>query len=80
VPSSYKTAYITPLLKKPDLDPADVRSFRPISNLPFASNLLERLVARQLMAYLNATGLLPSLQSAYRVNHSTETVLLKVLV
>ena len=29
VPSIYKSAYITPLLKKADLDPAD----RPISNL-----------------------------------------------
>jgi hypothetical protein len=68
-----------PLLMKPDLDPADVRSFRPITNLPVASKLLDRLVARQLMAYLNATRLLSSLQSAYRINHSTETMQLKVL-
>jgi hypothetical protein len=35
---SYKAAYITPLLKKPDLDPADVRYFQPILNLPVASS------------------------------------------
>jgi hypothetical protein len=66
------------MLKKPDLDLADVRSFRPISNLPVASKLLERLVATPLKAYLNTTDLLPSLQSAYRVIHSTETMQLKV--
>ena len=33
VPSSFKCAHITPLLKKADLDPADVKSYRPISNL-----------------------------------------------
>ena len=33
VPSGFKAAYITPRLKKSDLDPADVKSFRPISNL-----------------------------------------------
>ena len=33
VPPMFKAAYITPRLKKPDLDPADVKSFRPISNL-----------------------------------------------
>jgi len=70
---------MTPLLKKPDLDPADVKSYRPISNLSVLSKLLERLVARQLLDYLNAAKLLPELQSAYRANHSTETAVLKVL-
>ena len=61
------------------MDPADVRSYRPISNLSVVSKLLERLVARQLLDYLNKYGLLPRLQSAYRVGHSTETAVLKVL-
>jgi len=39
VPSSFKCAYITPLLKKADLDPADVKSYRPISNLSVVSKL-----------------------------------------
>ena len=30
--SLFKAAYITPLLKKSGLDPADVKSYRPISN------------------------------------------------
>jgi len=33
VPTSLKAAYITPLLKKPDLDSADLKSYRPIDNL-----------------------------------------------
>jgi len=41
VPSSFKCAYITPLLKKADLEPADVKSYRPISNLSVVSKLLE---------------------------------------
>jgi hypothetical protein len=78
-PSQFKAAHITPLLKKTDLDPADVKSYRPISNLSVLSKLLERLVARQLLDYLTAENLLPELQSAYRANHSTETAVLKVL-
>ena len=50
-----------------------------ISNLSVASKLLERLVAQQLLAYLNKSGLLPRLQSAYRAGHLTETAVLKVL-
>ena len=37
------------------------------------------MVSKQLMKYLKASGLLPARQSAYRVNHSTETAVLKVL-
>ena len=45
VPSIFKSAYITPLLKKADLDPADVKSYRPISNLSVISKLLERVLS-----------------------------------
>jgi hypothetical protein len=79
VPGVFKEAYISPRLKKVDLDPTDVRSYRPISNLSVISKLLERIVARQLLAHLNSNDLLPGLQSAYRANHSTETAVLKVL-
>ena len=61
------------------MDPVDVRSYRPISNLSVVSKLLERLVTRQLLAHLDMSGLLPRLQPAYRSNHSTETAMLKVL-
>jgi len=78
-PAVFKSAYITPRLKKASLDPADVKSYRPISNLPVLSKTLERLVAHQLVEHLNLWRLLPDAQSAYRANHSTETAVLRVL-
>jgi len=78
VPEVFKT-YITSLLKKSDINLEDVRSFRPICNLSVVTKLLERLEARQLLEYLDRSGLLPWLQSAYRACHSTETVVLNVL-
>jgi len=79
VPAAFKSAYITPMLKKPGLDSADARSYRPISNLSVVSKLLERLVHRRMFDLLHLRELLPRLQSAYRRHHSTETAVLKVL-
>jgi len=61
-----KSAYITPRLKKADLDPTDAEAYRPISNLSVLSKLLERLVCEQLVTYLRDNSLLPERQSAYR--------------
>ena len=75
---SQKEAIVTPILKKHDLDPDDVKSYRPISNLTFISKVIERIVASQLTGYLQRNKLLPYHQSAYRQGHYTETALLKI--
>ena len=79
VPSDFKFAIVKPLLKKSNLDPNDLKNYRPISNLPFLSKLLERLILHQLFSHLTMNNLLNPHQSAYRPRHSTETLLLRVL-
>ena len=54
------------------------KSFHLISNLSFLSKVIERIVCKQLSNYMNRTGKLEDLHSAYRSNHLTETALLKV--
>jgi len=48
-PGRFKDAFIAPIVKKAGFDPTEACSYRPISNLPVLSKLMERLVARQLM-------------------------------
>ena len=79
VPPQFKQAVVTPLLKKPGLDPNDLKNFRPVSNLPLISKILEKVVLTQLQKHLSENDLLEIRQSAYRKNHSTETALLSVV-
>jgi hypothetical protein len=77
-PNSFKTAVVKPLLKKISLDSNNLKNYRPVSNLSFFSKILEKIVLKQLLAYLNSHDLICQSQSAYRPFHSTETALLKV--
>jgi len=68
-------AIVKPRLKKPTLNHDDLNSYRPISNLSFISKVVERVVAARLSAHFESQDLLPSRQSAYRANYSTETAI-----
>jgi hypothetical protein len=78
VPRSFKEARLTPLIKKPSLDPECLKNYRPVSNLSFMSKIIERCVAAQLTSHLDTHNLHGEKQSAYRKHHSTETALLRV--
>ena len=78
VPRAFKCARIRPLLKKSGLDPDILKNYRPVSNLPFISKVLEKAVDAQLEHHLVTNELHEGFQSAYRRSHSTETALLKV--
>lgn len=77
-PSCYKEARVTPLIKKPSLDPEILKNYRPVSNLNFVSKVIEKVVASELDTYLKDNNLLEPCQSAYRKGHSTETALVRV--
>ncbi len=79
VPHYLKEAMITPILKKPQLDVQVLNNYRPVSNLPFISKVIERVIASQLNAHIQEHSLGEPLQSAYRQSHSTETALIYVV-
>ena len=78
VPPALKVAVIRPLLKKPTLDPEVLANYRPISNLAFLSEVLEKVVASQLQDHLKHNNLFEQFQSGFCSTHSTETALLRV--
>ena len=78
-PQCLKSALVTPILKKRCLDHNDLKNYRPVSNLFFIANILEKLVLSKVSSYLHSHNLYNTCQSAYRPGQSTGTALLKVV-
>ena len=66
VPAKLKYAhiYFRPRLKKPSLDPELLSNYRPVSNLPFISKRLEKVVNTRIEQHLLENNLQDPLQSA----------------
>ncbi|XP_058800069.1 uncharacterized protein LOC131669300 [Phymastichus coffea] len=76
-PTLWKRTQIVPLSKVKSL--TSLSDTRPIAKLCEPSKLFERLVHRQLSAYLQQHHLLDFRQAGFRRGHSTETALLGLL-
>ena len=54
-PSHFKSALVSPLLKKPTLNRDDMKNYWPVSNLSFLSKLLEKVVASRPSSNINSS-------------------------
>ena len=78
ISSHFKSALVSPLMKKPTLNRDDMKNYRPVSNLSFLSKILAKVVASRLNSHINSSHASDDYQSAYKKFHSTETALFKV--
>ena len=78
MPDIFKTATVTPLLKKSGLNVEEYKNFRPVSNLPHLSKLIEKVVVKQLNNHMEVYGLTAPNLFTYRKHHSTETALVRI--
>ena len=77
MPTELKHATVTPRLKKPTLPPIP-KSFRPVSNLPYISKLIEQSVLDQMNFHFEINDPDEPYQFGFKAQHSTETVLLLI--
>jgi len=61
-PNSQKTSIVRILFKKVNMDPSDLNSYRPISNLSYVSKPLERIIDSRFTEHANTNNLFSPLQ------------------
>jgi hypothetical protein len=73
VPTAWKEAIVTPILKKGD--PLKKENYRPVSCLIVASKVMEKVICNQVTRFFEKHGLLPDNQHGFRSKRSTMTAL-----
>ena len=76
--SYFKTAHVTPLLKKAGLYRYTLTNYRPVSNLSYSSKLIEKAVDKQINQHIAHDGISNINLSVCRAFYSTETALQKI--
>ena len=79
MPAQLKHAVVRPLLKKVTIDKDALCNYRPVSNLPQLSKVIEKVILQSLTRHIEDESMFDPYQSAYRANHSPETALLFVV-
>lgn len=76
-PDKWKNAKVVPILK-PDKNPAEASSYRPISLLSSISKLFEKIILSRMMVHINENSIFAEEQFGFRHGHSTTHQLLRV--
>jgi hypothetical protein len=76
-PAKWKNAKVIPILK-PEKNPADASSYRPISLLSSISKLFEKIILTRMMVHINENSIFADEQFGFRHGHSTTHQLLRV--
>ena len=76
-----KSAIIFPFIKEIGSlgDKENLKNYRPVSNLQFVGKLVERVVDNRLQKHLSSNNLNSTKQFGYKKDHSTKTLLLKIV-
>lgn len=76
-PDAWKIAKIIVLLK-PNKNPTLPSSYRPISLLPHLSKLVEKVLNKRLLKFMNSNGILMREQFGFRRGHNTQMQLARL--
>ena len=74
-PNCLKCSFVTPVHKKGDVKLTS--NYRPISNIPYLSKVIEKCLLVRMNSFLNKNNILTSNQFGFRKNSSTQLAMIK---
>ena len=77
IPNALKIARVTPVYKAFSKD--NFANYRPISVLPCFSKILEKLMYKRAITFLNKNNILSNNQYGFRAGHSTQQVVIELV-
>ena len=77
VPQELKIAKVIPLFKNGDA--TIVNNYRPVSVLPLFSKILEKIMYKRLLSFINKHKILHDYQFGFRKNHGTDLALIIIM-
>jgi len=76
-PNNLKQAKVVPVFKKGDINnPSD---YRPIAILPILSKIIEKVISKQMISFLNNNNILSNQQFGFRKNRNTEKAIMSLV-
>ena len=76
-PESWKSTKIVPIFKKDD--PLNPQNYRPVALIPVMSKILEKIIAKQILKFINENNLFNPSHHAYRAHHNTTTAMIQMI-
>lgn len=77
IPEQLKIALVTPIYKSSDTD--KFSNYRPISVLPCFSKVLEKIMYKRLISYIEKNGILSDHQYGFRSKNSTNHAIIELI-
>ena len=78
IPDEWKSAYVTPIYKEKG-EKTELNNYRGISVIPPIAKVFEKIIATQIINYINENRLLTDDQHGFRTSYSCETALHELL-
>lgn len=78
IPNDWKTAVVTPLYKNKG-ENSDINNYRGISVIPPIAKVFEKILANQIVEFLEQNKILTNDQHGFRTSHSCETALHQII-
>ena len=79
-PTPCKSSIIFPLIKRQGLDPEILKNYRPVVNLSFISEIIEKAIETQIHDRLINNDIVDNFKPVFKAGHSCEMIMIMCII